>query len=242
MGAEKRFLPLLKVEADQIKAKALVCGDPARAAKIAAKLDKAEEMSCNREYIVFNGEKDGIEMTVASHGVGASGATVCFEEIIKGGAKEIIRVGTAGSLRRDISDGDIVLATGAVREDGMTNQLVPAAYPAVAGYKLLGKLEKAGVELGIPSYSGFVLTVAAFYPELLELPNNLYSKANVIAVEMEVSALFVIASLHRVAAGAVLAIDGMAIDFDADSYNPHRDLVDMTIEKTIELGIRALAS
>ncbi len=240
MAVEKRFLPLLNLEADQIKAKVLVCGDPSRAAKIAAKLDRAEKISCNREYVVFNGEKNGIKMTVASHGVGASGAAVCFEEVIKGGAKEIIRVGTAGSLRRDITDGDIVLATAAVREDGMTDQLIPAAYPAVSGYELLGKLKKASAELHIPTYSGMVLTLAAFYPELQELPNKQYSKAHVIAVEMEVSALFVISSLHGVQAGAVLAIDGMAIDFDADSYNPRRDLVDTAVEKEIELAIRAL--
>lgn len=235
-----RFLPLLNVDTQQIHSNALVCGDPARAAKIAARLDTYEEISHNREYRLFNGTKDGVALTIVSHGVGAAGAAVCFEEVIKGGAQDIIRIGTAGSLRHGIGDGDLVLASGAVREDGLTDKLIPPAYPAVADHSILLALEHTARALNFPTYSGLVLTLAAFYPEMLDLPNTFYSRANVIAVEMEVSALFVIASLHGVRAGAVLAIDGVAIDFDADSYNPHRELVDQGIDHAMELAIETL--
>src|SRR6056297_3459630 len=107
------FLPLLKLPAEEIKEKVIVCGDPERAEKIAKKLDGFEEISYNREYRVFNGSKAGVELTVASHGVGGPGAAVCFEELIRGGARKIIRVGTAGSLNPDIKDGDIVIASAA---------------------------------------------------------------------------------------------------------------------------------
>jgi len=239
---EGRLLPILKVTTGVIHPKVLVCGDPARAVMIAAKLDTAEEISRHRGYVMFNGEKDGVELTVVSHGIGASGAAVCFEELIQGGATEIIRIGTPGSLQPDIAVGDIVLATGAIRKDGTTDQLVPPAYPAVASHRLLAKLEQASKALQIPTSSGIVLTVAALYPGVLELPNKLYSRASAIAVDMEVSALFVIASLHNVEAGAVLAIDGMAIDFDAANYDPHRELVDLAIEKESELAIRAITT
>ncbi len=233
------FLPILKVDSRKINEKVIVCGDPARAAAIAAKLDTAEEIGYNREYRLFNGVKDGVKITVASHGVGAAGAAVCFEELIKGGAQEIIRVGTAGSLNMEIVDGDIVIASGAVREDGLTQQLISPSYPAIASHELTSRLEQAGLSSGIAFNTGIVLTIAAFYPELEELPNNYFSKANVIAVEMEASALFVIASLHGIKAAAIMAIDGIAIDFDADSYNPHRDKVSQAIEDEIEVAIQA---
>lgn len=180
-----------------------------------------------------------MEITVASHGVGAAGAAICCEELIKGGAQEIIRVGTAGSLNKEIVDGDIVIANGAVREDGLTQQLIAQSYPAIASHQLTSKLEKAAINAGIAINTGLVLTIAAFYPEKEELPNNYFSKANVIAVEMELSALFVIASLHKIKAGGILAIDGMAIDFDVDSYNPHRDKVSQAIKDEIEVAIQA---
>ena len=49
-----------------------------------------------------------------------------------------------------------------------------------------------------------------------------------------------VASLRGVQAGAILAIDGMAIDFDADAYNPHRDLVARAIEAEAGIAIRAV--
>lgn len=52
---EKDFLPILKTSIENINKKAVVCGDPERAEKIAAHLSEAEEISYNREYRLFNG-------------------------------------------------------------------------------------------------------------------------------------------------------------------------------------------
>ncbi|MFW6035680.1 MAG: nucleoside phosphorylase [Halanaerobiales bacterium] len=234
------FLPLLKTQSKNIQSKVLVCGDPERAGLIAEKMEDTEEVSHNREYRVINGYYNGKKITVASHGVGASGAAVCFEEVIKAGAEEIIRVGTAGSLNGKITDGDIVIATGAVREDGLTERLVDMSYPALANFEIINKLMHCSVRMKLPTNKGIVLTVAAFYPELNGLPNNYFSNVGVLAVDMEASALFVISSLHGVKAGAVLAVDGMAVDFDADKYNPHRDLVDKAIDDEIKLALEAI--
>ncbi len=238
----QEFLPLLKVNSQYINKKVLVCGDPARAKLIADSLTDAKEISYNREYRLFNGEYAGQKISVVSHGVGAAGAAVVFEEIIKGGAKEIIRVGTAGSLDKSITDGDLVIATGAVRKDGLTDQLVDLSFPAIADYELIVKLKEAAKGLQENTQTGIVLTLGTFYPELDGLPNNYFSKAGAKAVEMEASALFVIASLHGVKAGMIAAIDGLAIDFEADSYNPHREKIAEAIKKEIDIALQALTN
>lgn len=70
---------------------------------------------------------------VTSHGVGSSGASICFEELIANGAEIIVRVGTAGSLQPGrVEPGDIVVCDSAVREDGASRLLVPEGFPAVA--------------------------------------------------------------------------------------------------------------
>lgn len=234
------FLPILKTDSKNIRKKALVCGDPGRADQIAAFLSDPEEISYNREYKLFNGLYNKIPISVLSHGVGGPGAGVAFKELIKGGAEEIIRVGTAGSLSRDIKDGDLVIASAAVRNDGLTEQLIDLSYPAVADWELVAKLNRTAKDLEIKTSTGIVSTIAAFYPELEQLSNNYFSQAEVIAVEMEVSALFVIASLNKIKAAAVLAIDGMAVDFDADNYDPHREKVSQAVEKEIVLALEAL--
>lgn len=238
---EGKILPILKVPEGSISDYVLVCGDPERALKIAEKLDDYEEIGFNREYRTIKGHYRGVEVTIASHGVGVSGAAVAFEELIKGGAKTIIRVGTCGSLDLDIRDGDLVIATAAVREDGLTDQLVPVGYPAVADQGVIRSLEVAMLGVKDINYkTGMVLTLSVFYPGVLEVPHKLYSEANVTAVEMECSALFVIASLRGVRAGAILAVDGVVIDYNPEGYDPHRQKVYEAVEKEIIVALNAI--
>ncbi|TDO95064.1 uridine phosphorylase [Halanaerobium saccharolyticum] len=234
------FLPILKTDSKNIRKKALVCGDPARADKIAGFLSNPEEISYNREYKLLNGLYNNKPISVLSHGVGGPGAGVAFTELIKGGVEEIIRVGTAGSLSQKIKDGDLVIASAAVRNDGLTEQLVDLSYPAVADWEIVNRLNQTANELEIKTRTGIVSTIAAFYPEIESLSNNYFSQAGAIAVEMEASALFVIASLNNIKAGAVLAIDGIAVNFDADSYDPHREEVSQAVEQEIVLALEAL--
>ncbi len=238
---EGKILPVLKVPEGSISKYVLVCGDPDRALKIAEYLDDYEEIGFNREYRTLKGHYRGVEVTINSHGVGVSGAALAFEELIKGGAKTIIRVGTCGSLDLDVQDGDLVVVTSAVRADGLTEQLVPIGYPAIADFGVVRSLEVAilGVK-DIKYKTGMVLTLSAFYPGILELPLKLYSQANVTAVEMECSALLVIASLRGVRAGAILAVDGVVIDYDPDQYDPHRAKVHEAVEKEIIVALNAI--
>jgi uridine phosphorylase len=234
------FLPILKTNSKNIRKKVVVCGDPCRADKIAEFLAEAEEISYNREYKLINGLYNKRQVSILSHGVGGPGAGVAFKELIKGGAEEIIRVGTAGSLSKEIKDGDLVIAEAAVRNDGLSEQLVDLSYPAVADWELVARLNRMAEDMDIKASTGIVSTISAFYPELEPLSNNYFSRAGVIAVEMEASALFVIASLNKIKAAAVLAVDGIAVDFEADKYNPHREKVSQAVEREIVLALEAL--
>ena len=239
-----KLLPLLKIEEGTLPPDVLVCGDPERAKLISGLMENGRELAVNREYHTYTGTYRGVPLVVCSHGVGAAGAAVCFEELIMGGARRIVRVGTAGSLQREIVDGDLVVATAAVREDGMTEQLVPQSYPAVADGAVTAALVGAAgnQDRGVSFHAGVVLTVGAFYPGVMELPNNLMSHAGVLAVEMECSVLFVIAGLRKIQAGAVLAIDGLAIDFDGADYNPHRDAVKRGVTAGAQVALEALVA
>lgn len=238
--ADTKTLPILKIHPGDVSPYAIVCGDPRRTHVIAGHLDSARELAYNREYRIVNGEYQGVPITVASHGVGAAGACVCFEELIKAGARILIRVGTAGSLNRSVVDGDLIVATGAVREDGVTSQLVPLSFPAIADSKIADALYDAGVKRGARITRGVVLSVGAFYPAILPLPNAQMSQAGVVGVEMEASALLIVAALRGARAGAILAVDGMAIEFEGDAYNPNREVVTQAIEQESVIALDAM--
>lgn len=56
-------------------------------------LENARKVGANREYHTYVGTWKGASIAVASHGVGAGGASCCFEELIQAGVTTIIRAG-----------------------------------------------------------------------------------------------------------------------------------------------------
>jgi uridine phosphorylase len=145
----KSILPNLKVDSADLSPYAIVCGDPFRTEKFAEKLDDAKELAFNREYRTFVGNYQGTQVTVTSHGVGGPGAAVCFEELIRGGVHTLIRVGTAGAYHEFLPPGNLVVSTATVREEGLTRQLVPLSYPAVADHAVVAALEAAALQRGL---------------------------------------------------------------------------------------------
>lgn len=143
------LLPNLKINPTDISPYAIVCGDPFRTEQIAERLDGAKEIAFNREYRTFVGEYRGTKITVTSHGVGGPGAAVCFEELIQGGVHTLIRVGTAGAYHEYLPPGHLVISTATVREEGLTRQLVPLSFPAVADHAVVAALEEAAVQRGV---------------------------------------------------------------------------------------------
>lgn len=237
------MLVILQVDPDQLPKRVIVCGDPKRAASIASRLTNHRQIGENREYHSFAGSWNGTEVGVVSHGVGAPGAAVCFEQLAKGGVKAIIRVGTAGSYQPEIKPGSLVISTSAVRQDGLTRQLVPDGFPAVPHRHVVEALVRAAAsrEDGLLVAEGMTLTLDVFYNGVLEFPHKLYQKAGVLAVEMENTALFVISSLRGIKAGAILAIDGYADADLQEVYDPYTDEVARAVEAEALIALDALA-
>jgi uridine phosphorylase len=237
-------LPILGVKAGDLPLRSLVVGDPARAEKAASRLEGVRELGRTREYVTFVGEHRGTNVSVVSHGVGGAGAAVCFEELYRAGAELVIRAGTAGGMQPHVLDGHLVVATAAVRADGYSQYVVPPEFPAVADHRVVERLLWIGGAAGVELHSGIVLTLAPFYTHgILGSSLPMWHEAGVVAVEMEAAALFVIASLHRSRAGAILAIDGNPLveqDDTMEGYNPNRQVVHDAVESMIGIALDAL--
>ncbi|PAF29439.1 nucleoside phosphorylase [Paenibacillus sp. 7516] len=245
------LMPILQIHSEDMPAYAIVCGDPARAEKISRKLEQARELAFSREYRTFVGLYEGVQMAVVSHGVGSPGAAVCFEELIRAGVTTLIRVGTAGSYTADYPAGSVIVSTAAVRSDGLTRQLVPDGFPAVADIGVTQALIEAAQEKGNhadPAMNagkvgvGITVTLDAFFTGVEEIPHRKYTQAGALAAEMEIAALYIVSTLRGARAGAIVAIDGFADSDLAAEYDPHTDAVAHAVEREINASLRALAA
>jgi uridine phosphorylase len=217
----------------------LVCGSPERAALVASRLTGSRALAKNREYHSYLGEHRKTPILVTSHGVGSAGAAICFQELIDLGAQVMVRVGTCGGLTDDSKIGDLVVATGAVRKDGVSVQMIPAEFPALPDLRLTLELQR--LLSSAKARAGIVLTGDVFYPGLLDTQLELYKRAGVLAAEMECATLFVIGHLRGVRTAAVLAVDGNPLKWKEGQYDPTADRLNQSIDVAIQAALDVLS-
>ena len=203
--------PHLLVEDGDLNDVALVPGDPGRVDRIAEHCDDVVEVARNREYKVVNATYRGAPLTVCSTGIGCPSATIALEELAAVGVDTVIRVGTIGALQPGIEVGDMVVATGAAKNEGTTKRYEPVEYPAVPQYGVLSALVDAAEATeageGGEVHVGPIATDDAFYAETDEIVDD-WEEAGLLAVEMEAAALFSVARRKGLSAGAICTVDG----------------------------------
>jgi len=229
---------VLGLPAGGLPERAIVVGDPARASRAAELLAGATEVASNREYLTFQGGWKGSQVVVTSHGVGAPGALVAFEELLDAGVRTVVRVGTAGSMRGDLGAGAVVVAEAAVRDDGVTDQYLPAGYPATCYPELVLALDTQLRARSLSPTRGIVWTRALLRPAFVSLPIETYRAAGVVAIEMELSSLLVLSSSRGARAAGVFVLDGPSAD--AAPYRPDATFVASVSGLVLEAALDAI--
>jgi len=217
----------------------LVPGDPGRVELFAELMDDAKKIARKREYLTYNGSKDGVEISCTSSGIGPSPTAIGVEELIRVGAKNIIRMGTCGSLQPNMKAGDMIIVTAAVRGDRCTEEFISVDYPAIADYRIVRASIDACERLGMTYHLGIVRTHDAFYLESPWAFGDFKARLQpwvdlgVLAVENESATMFVIASMQGVRAGTILLSSDPIFggdENDPDLEEHKRDLVRVGIE------------
>jgi len=237
---KKRIQPHIMCGVGDMARYVLLPGDPRRAERIASFFDEARKVVDYRGYIGYTGKVSGVPISTCSTGIGCPSAAIVVEELAKIGAETLIRVGTTGALQPEIEVGDIVIATAAVRGDGTTGAYLPAEYPAVASFEVVSALLGAAERLKKRVYLGIVLSTDAFYGSDEDFIRR-FKDARVLSVEMECSALFLIAGLRNLRAGAILAVDGnLAKGIKKGEFEPGEETgeLDSRVQRAIEDEIR----
>ncbi|EJO2018816.1 nucleoside phosphorylase [Vibrio vulnificus] len=196
--------PHLCVDETQVAERVIVCGEPDRANRIAALLENAELIAENREYRLFNGEFQGKAITVCSTGIGAPSMIIAVEELKQCGAKYIIRVGSAGAMQPNIALGELIVAEGAVRDEGGSKAYIDAAYPAYASFSLLKGLDGYLQIQTVPYHMGVVRSHDSFYTDDEETLCQYWNRKGILGADMETSALFTVGRLRGLHVASVL--------------------------------------
>ncbi len=189
-----------------IAPRVVASGDPARVKQISTLLEDVRLVNENRGFLVYTGKWRGVDVTVATHGIGAPSAAIVFEELIMLGAKLIVRFGTCGGFLKEMRVGDFVIATGASYVPGGTLSTYTKGdcLVAVPDYEVLKSLVEKAEERGLRYFLGPVISSDNFYAGIDFL--NEWIKRGMIAVDMEAATLMVLSRIRGVKAGAAFVV------------------------------------
>jgi len=196
----------------------LLPGDPDRVELIAESWTEKRFIANYREHRTFSGKVGEAKITCCSTGAGSGSTSSAFEELAVLGADTFIRVGTTGAIQEHIKCGELIISSGAVRHDGTSNLYVDESYPASASYEVIAALVEAAERLEMLYHVGVTCSTGSWYcgqgrPGFQGYTQSFFEnkvddlrKARVLNFEMESAAIFVMAGLYNLRAGAVCTV------------------------------------
>lgn len=207
MSKENTPTPHIGARYGDIAPTVIMAGDPLRVKFMAERyLDNPVCFNEVRGMLGYTGTYKGKRISMMGHGMGMPSIGLYTYELYHFyGVESIIRVGSAGSIHKDLHIGDLVLAQGACTDSNYGDQYnLDGMFAPIGDFQLLRKAADACENMGLNYKVGNVVSSDIFYREN---PNTKgWINMGVLAVEMEVAALYMNAARSGKRALGILTI------------------------------------
>lgn len=216
----------------QIAETVLLPGDPLRAKYIAETfLTDVEQYNRVRNMFGYTGTYKGRRVSVQGTGMGIPSMMIYAEELITGyNVKNLIRVGTAGGMQKDVKVRDVILAQGATTDSAVVKNTFndQVQFAPIADFDLLRTAYEIATEQGMKVKVGNILSADRFYNA--ELDKKKLADYGVLATEMEAAGLYTLAAKYDRRALAILTIsDHLITGEETSSDEREKTFNDMMI-------------
>lgn len=209
----------IKTEKGRVAETVLMPGDPLRAKYIAENfLENPECYNEVRGMYGYTGTYKGKRISVQGSGMGIPSFSIYAHELINDyGAKRLIRVGSCGGMQENVKIRDIIIAMAATTDSGtIKNYFGNIAFAPTADYALLEKAVEVSKSSGVNYHVGNVFSADLFYNYKEGAIKPLF-EYGVLAVEMEVAALYTIAAKHGVQGLGIMTVSDHLLTGEATS-------------------------
>ena len=169
----------------------IMAGDPLRAKMMAERYLENPVLYNNvRGMLGYTGTYHGKKISVQGHGMGIPSIAIYTYELFNFyDVKTIIRVGSAGSMNKDLHVGDLVFAMGACTNSHYVDQYnLKGSFAPIADFDLLCAGVEEAKRLNIPYKVGNVYSTDTFYDANPTISK--WQEMGVLAIEMEAPALY----------------------------------------------------
>jgi len=184
--------PHIDATPDDFAPTVLMPGDPLRAKMIAENyLEDAKLVNNVRGISGYTGTYEGKRVSVMASGMGMPSIGIYSYELFNFfGVENIIRIGSAGGIDRNIHVRDIVVGMGCSTDSAYaSNYNLPGTFAPICSYSLLKTFVELAEKAKVKYHVGNLLSSDIFYQDD---PSSAvkWSKMGIMAVEMEGAALY----------------------------------------------------
>ncbi len=216
----------------------LLPGDPLRAKFIAETfLEQPVCYNTVRNMFGYTGTYKGKRVSVQGTGMGVPSISIYVTELIaQYGVKNLIRIGSCGAMQPEIKIRDVIMAQASCTDSNVNRiRFSGLDYAPIADFGLMQKAWDAAKARGIELKAGNILTSDSFYGDD---PNawKMWAAYNVLAVEMETSALYTIAAKYRAKALTLLTVSDSIVTHEETTAEERQNTFKAMMEIALELA------
>jgi len=215
----------------------LLPGDPLRAKYIAENF--LEDIFCYnrvRGMYGYTGFYKKKRVSVQGTGMGVPSISIYVNELISSyKVKNLIRIGSCGSMQSNVKIRDVILAMSASTDSSINKiRFKGLDYAPTANFTLLKNAYDIALAKGIKIKMGSVLTTDTFYNDN---PDSWKHWANygLLAVEMETAALYTLASKFKVKALSILTVSDSLVTHEETSSEERQKTFNQMVEVALDL-------
>lgn len=150
-------------------------------------------------------------MAAGGFGMGSPAAANMLEYLIASGVQRVLTIGLAGALQPGMEPGDVVVCTGAVRDEGVSHHYLASDVEVGPDAALADELKASLDRAAIPWTSARTWTTDAPWRETAEEVRH-YRGLGVATVEMEAAALFAVGAVRGVSVAAAFVVSDLLTD------------------------------
>jgi len=218
----------------------LMPGDPLRAKFVAETfLSDARLVNNVRGIGGYTGTYKGCPVSVMASGMGMPSMGIYSYELFSFyDVDNIIRIGSAGSIREDVRVRDLVLGIGACTNSNYASQYgLHGTFAPTASWPLLSAAVSAADRLGVRYHVGSLLSSDTFYNDDAAEANEAWRRMGVMAIEMEAAALYMNAARTGKNALAVCTVSDHLITGEATTAEERQTTFTAMMEVALETAL-----
>lgn len=216
----------------------LLPGDPLRAKFIADTfLEDVVQFNTVRNMFGYTGTYKGKKISVMGSGMGIPSIGIYSYELIHFyGVKNLIRIGSCGSIREDVKIRDVIIGMGACTNSNYAAQYeLPGTYAPIASWELLNKAVTVANEKGIDVKVGNILSSDTFYDAQKDSWKK-WASMGVMGIEMEAAALYMNAAYAGVNALCILTVSDSLVTHELTTAEERQNTFTQMMEIALELA------